>query len=408
MRLVMLQVAVEPSVAGIDRPAVRVLLGSIASPDVATAVDDLIFFSLMCWAFLLVSARVHSAKRVTAFIAHVVVSAIALGMAMRSHMETAQPVPVSLSAAFAAAVVPVVANLSLVGNDGPCGIGVLTTLLCQCNACGSVQTQVAARLAASRRSEASDQAGGAGSDESDAPHSGGSSNAASSAAGTGVGAGPSGRVFADGGVVTTAGLREVTAQGVASMINAMLRCAILWRSFDHSIASAIQVTRVSLSRASAAEAATAVMAGTPDHASSRRVIASCVEADDAALKGDAELASELASSGSGGGARERFVELEAEMVVGGEHCNAFGTMHGGCALTLIDVTTTLAMLALDCTRPGVTMDLSASVARPVRRGERIRIVARILSFGRRFAFTEADIVSADGKTAAFGRHTKAV
>jgi uncharacterized protein (TIGR00369 family) len=375
------------------------------------AVDDISWFVVLCWAFLLVSARVHSAKRLTAFASHVVVSAIALGLAMRSHLETAQPIPPGLSAAFAAAVVPVIANLSLVGDDGPCGIGVITTLLCQCNACGSAALTAPARSPGSRDIDAFEAGGLGADDESDAPMSGrsaGSSSIDSHGGDAGAPIGQRGRVFADGGIVSTASLREITAQGIASMINAMLRSAVLWRAFDHPIASAIQVTRVSLSRTSAAEAATAIMAGTPDHAASRRVIASCAEADDAALKGDAELAAELTSAAAGRGARERFVELEAEMVVGGEHCNSFGAMHGGCALTLIDVTTTLAMLALDCTRPGVTTDLSASVARPVKRGERIRIVARILSFGRRFAFTEADIIGQDGKTAAFGRHTKAV
>ena len=56
----------------------------------------------------------------------------------------------------------------------------------------------------------------------------------------------------------------------------------------------------------------------------------------------------------------------------------------------------------------MTVDLSASIARPVMRGERIRIVARVLSFGKRLCFTEADIIKADGRVAAFGRHTKAV
>ncbi|KAA0154733.1 hypothetical protein FNF29_02262 [Cafeteria roenbergensis] len=192
-------------------------------------------------------------------------------------------------------------------------------------------------------------------------------------------------------------LQAALQRGAASMITGVLRSAVAWRTFDHSVASALRITRVSLSRQAAREAAVvAAGAAGSDAAAARRVVASVDAADDAAV-------------GSGApDPRERFVEVEAEMEVEGEHCNVFGAMHGGCVLTLVDDVTTLAQLALDCRKPGVTVDISAAISRPIMRGERIRIVARVLSMGRRICFTEAEVIKADGRTAAFGRHTKAL
>jgi len=196
------------------------------------------------------------------------------------------------------------------------------------------------------------------------------------------------------GPLTGEALRSVMATGAASMVSGILRSAVAWKAFDHSVCSGLRVTRVSLSRAAAMDAAVALRGASRDSASARRLVASVDGADD-----------DLVAAAEGG---ERFAEVEAELLVEGEHCNVFGALHGGCVMTLVDDVTTLAQLALDCTRPGVTVDLSASIARPVMRGETIRVVARVLSLGKRLCFTEADILKSDGRVAAFGRHTKAV
>ena len=92
------------------------------------------------------------------------------------------------------------------------------------------------------------------------------------------------------------------------------------------------------------------------------------------------------------------------------HCfkqNAFGTLHGGATCTIIDVVGTLALLSLDQGRPGVSVELNTSFIAAAHANEMVRVVGSVLKVGKRLGFTQVDILGADGRLCATGRHTKA-
>lgn len=100
------------------------------------------------------------------------------------------------------------------------------------------------------------------------------------------------------------------------------------------------------------------------------------------------------------------VEAEVEVVEG--LLNAFGTLHGGATCTLIDVVGTLALLSLDTSRPGISVELNSTFISAAKAGERIKVVATVLKTGKRLGFTQVEIYGADGRLCATGRHTKAL
>ena len=53
--------------------------------------------------------------------------------------------------------------------------------------------------------------------------------------------------------------------------------------------------------------------------------------------------------------------------------NSYGTVHGGATGTLIDIVGTLALLSRDVTKPGVTVELSASYTSSAKAGDTLRI-----------------------------------
>lgn len=114
--------------------------------------------------------------------------------------------------------------------------------------------------------------------------------------------------------------------------------------------------------------------------------------------------------------------------------NAFGTLHGGATSTLVDVAGTMALLALDPTRPGVSVELSTTFVAAAKlgeaclahvptlfptpsflnlracalTGERIVVTGNVLKTGRMLGFTEVTIIRKDDeKLLATGKHTKA-
>lgn len=100
-------------------------------------------------------------------------------------------------------------------------------------------------------------------------------------------------------------------------------------------------------------------------------------------------------------------EVECELDVGESVCNAYGTLHGGCVTTLVDVVGTLAILAQDPTRAGVSVEISTSFMTAAEQGDRVRCVGKLLKGGKRLAFTQVDLYrKSDGKLIASGRHTK--
>lgn len=107
-------------------------------------------------------------------------------------------------------------------------------------------------------------------------------------------------------------------------------------------------------------------------------------------------------------------KVVVELVVHQGLANAYGTLHGGATCTLVDVVSTMALLAVDPLRAGVSVDLNCSFLSAAKVGEKIVIEARVLRSGKKLGFTEVDIwkaASGEGSSrvmVATGRHTKAL
>eukprot|EP00047_Mylnosiga_fluctuans_P006453 m.246978 g.246978 ORF g.246978 m.246978 type:complete len:179 (+) comp15251_c0_seq1:1-537(+) len=99
-------------------------------------------------------------------------------------------------------------------------------------------------------------------------------------------------------------------------------------------------------------------------------------------------------------------KVTATMPVDDSVTNFYGTLHGGATSTIVDVVGTMALLTLDATRPGVSVDLNVSFASAAKKGSTLHIEGRVLKTGNTLGFTQVDIL-ADGKLIATGRHTKA-
>ena len=98
--------------------------------------------------------------------------------------------------------------------------------------------------------------------------------------------------------------------------------------------------------------------------------------------------------------------FECELEVTSELTNRFGTLHGGCVATLVDVLTTVALLTMT-TRGGVSTDLSCSYCAPARLGERVTVTCEVVKMGKTLAWMECRVRrKGDGETVATGRHTK--
>ena len=87
--------------------------------------------------------------------------------------------------------------------------------------------------------------------------------------------------------------------------------------------------------------------------------------------------------------------------------NAYNTLHGGAICTIVDVVGTMAILSLDVTKPGVSVDLNVSFVSAAKSGETVVIKGTCHKLGRKLGFTEVRIESEDGTLVATGRHTKA-
>ena len=95
-------------------------------------------------------------------------------------------------------------------------------------------------------------------------------------------------------------------------------------------------------------------------------------------------------------------------VVDAELGNAYGTLHGGAISTLVDVFGTLALLSVDPTRGGVSVEMNTSFMSAAKEGERVVVEGTVLKYGRRMGFTEVVLRrERDNAEVARGRHTKA-
>ena len=89
--------------------------------------------------------------------------------------------------------------------------------------------------------------------------------------------------------------------------------------------------------------------------------------------------------------------------------NSYGKLHGGVYALLTDVIGTLAILAKDSTRAGVSVDISTSYLRAVELSDVLRCEGRVVKLGGRLAFTEVRIYrQSDNALAATGKHIKAM
>jgi acyl-coenzyme A thioesterase 13 len=98
------------------------------------------------------------------------------------------------------------------------------------------------------------------------------------------------------------------------------------------------------------------------------------------------------------------------LVVGAPHSNSYGTLHGGCTATIVDIVGTMAALTVDPLRPGVSVDMSISYCSAAKVGETVLIEAKCLKMGGRLAFLEVKLYLNElgGKLIATGTHTKAL
>jgi acyl-coenzyme A thioesterase 13 len=102
-------------------------------------------------------------------------------------------------------------------------------------------------------------------------------------------------------------------------------------------------------------------------------------------------------------------EAEAELIVDSRHENSYGTLHGGAITTLVDIVGTMALLAKDHKRGGVSVDLNVNFLKAAKTGEKVVVRGRVLKLGKTLGFTQVDVLAADGVTLlATGRHTKAM
>ncbi|GAM17092.1 hypothetical protein SAMD00019534_002670 [Acytostelium subglobosum LB1] len=100
--------------------------------------------------------------------------------------------------------------------------------------------------------------------------------------------------------------------------------------------------------------------------------------------------------------------LTMTMVVPQELCNVLSTLHGGAMATLVDVVSSIAIIASDPERmpPSVSVDLSVSYAATAPVGEKITIESTVLKIGKNLAFTDTAIYNNHNKIVCKGSHTK--
>jgi acyl-coenzyme A thioesterase 13 len=88
--------------------------------------------------------------------------------------------------------------------------------------------------------------------------------------------------------------------------------------------------------------------------------------------------------------------------------NVNNSLHGGFSATLVDVISTLAFIARDPTKAGVSLDLNVTYMAAPKIGERVIVEARALRIGKSVGFSQVDLYrEKDGELLVTGRHTKA-
>lgn len=96
--------------------------------------------------------------------------------------------------------------------------------------------------------------------------------------------------------------------------------------------------------------------------------------------------------------------LVISIILGEEHLNNGGTLHGGFTASIADLVTSRAVQMTESC-PRVSVDLSVSYLLPAKIGEEILVEGKCLKIGWMMAFTEATFIKkCDGSIVAKGRH----
>ena len=82
--------------------------------------------------------------------------------------------------------------------------------------------------------------------------------------------------------------------------------------------------------------------------------------------------------------------------VGVEKTNRYGTLHGGCIATLVDVVSTAALVT-QSDHPGVSVNIDVAYMSPGPAGDEVQVDARVTKVGVNLAFMEVLITSGDGR-----------
>ena len=98
-------------------------------------------------------------------------------------------------------------------------------------------------------------------------------------------------------------------------------------------------------------------------------------------------------------------KLEATVQIA--QSNAYGTLHGGCASLWVDIGGTIALLTVDKTRPGVSLELSTSFHNAAKVGQTLIIDCHVVKCGKQIGWADVKISEKDsGKIICSGKHVK--
>ena len=100
----------------------------------------------------------------------------------------------------------------------------------------------------------------------------------------------------------------------------------------------------------------------------------------------------------------------ASLKVEQEHCNNYGTLHGGCTATLVDVVSTYALVEDtedSLRRLGVSVNMNIDYMKAAKLDSEIIIDAQIKKRGKKLAFLDVEIRDKENNDlVAKGSHTK--
>ncbi|CAL5219115.1 g889 [Coccomyxa viridis] len=86
--------------------------------------------------------------------------------------------------------------------------------------------------------------------------------------------------------------------------------------------------------------------------------------------------------------------------------NRYGTLHGGCIATLVDVVGSAALVTVS-ERSGVSLNISVDYLRPGQAGEEVLVDAKVVKVGGLIATINVDLKSVKtGQLVAQGKHIK--